>query len=116
MHLIESIVSIIFSIIFFIGFAWLHFLPLMMSIKSAKYLKNKEDKLTDAIWFLMIFSLSPALIFIYLVYEGLTCGGGGCFSGLLFVFFSLPPTVVLLIINQLYRNYILGDERKLPKS
>ena len=86
----------------------------MMSIKSAKYLKAKEGKLTDAIWFLIIFSLSPALIFIYLVYEGLTCGRG-CFSGLLFVFFSFPPTIALLIINQLYRNYISRDERKLPK-
>lgn len=86
-----------------------------MSIKSAKYLKAKEGKLTGAVWLIIIFSLSSALIFIYLVYEGLTCGGG-CFSGLLFVFFSFPPTIVLLIINQLYRNYILKDERKLPKS
>ena len=38
MHFIESIVSLIFSVIFFIGFTWLHFTPFMMSIKSAKYL------------------------------------------------------------------------------
>lgn len=93
----------------------MHFLPLMMSIKSAKYLKAKEGKLTDAVWFLIIFSLSPTLIFIYLAYEGLTCGRG-CFNGLFFVFFSFPPAIVLLIINQLYRNHILRDERKLPES
>jgi len=114
MHFIESIVSGILLILVGMGFMFFHFIPLVMSIKSAKYLKDKEGKMTDAVWFLMIFSSFTALIFLYFFYYGLTCGHA-CFNGMFFIF-SLFPALVFLIINQLYRNYISKDEKKLPRS
>ncbi len=104
-----------FSILFLLGFAWLHFIPLIMSIKSAKYLKAKEGKLSDSVQLLIGSSSLPIFIFIYLLYKT-WIREKDLNEVIIAVFLSLFCIFILLIINQLYRNYILSDERKLPKS
>lgn len=112
---IESIISIIFGILFLIGFSWLHFIPFIMSIKNAKYLKAKEGKLTDTIWLLMVGSSIPIFIYIYLLYKTWIREKdlNQVVIGALLGFFCI---FIFSIINQLYKNYISKDERKLPKS
>ncbi len=100
---------------FLLGFAWLHFIPLIMSIKSAKYLKAKEGKLSDAVQFLIGSSSLPIFIFIYLLYKT-WIREKDLNQVIIPVFLSLFCIFILSIINQLYRNHILRDEKKLPKS
>jgi hypothetical protein len=108
-HYLEKIGSFLIGSIFFGLFLWVHLIPFLMSLKTMNYLK-KNNKEYSIYIILLIISLIPALIFVYLMYVGLTCGNG-CFSGLFFSM-SLIPMLILSIVNLIIRNYVYKTYNK----
>lgn len=84
----------IVAIIFFIGLFALHALPFIISIRILKILRGRQLAFFISILWSFI-SFSPLGAFIYFIYYALTCGSGGCFSGLFFLLSAFPAFIFL---------------------
>ncbi len=99
-----SLIWEIVAIIFFIGLFIFHALPFIISIRIVRLLQGKRFSFFISIFWSFI-SFTPLGLFTYFIYYAMTCGAGGCFSGLFFLLSAFPAFILLgisaLIIDKI---------------
>jgi len=101
---VTTIGNYVLGFVIFTLFLLVHLIPVLQGYWSLKYLEQRQ-KNSNVVYYLIVFSLIPTGIYLYITYIALTCGGGGCLSGL-FYMVSLYPALTLIIINLLYWAFI----------
>ncbi|KFL33016.1 hypothetical protein JU57_13415 [Sulfurospirillum sp. SCADC] len=104
MSYLTTIGTYVVDFMMFTLFLLVHLFPILQGYWSLKYLEQKQ-KDSNTVYYIIIFSLIPTGLYLYITYIALTCSGGGCFSGL-FYMASLYPALICVIINLLYWVFI----------